>query len=57
MQAIARVNRVFPDKEAGLIVDYIGMTAELKLALSQYMRRDQDKVPDLQAAYGVCMAI
>ena len=32
------------------------MAAELKLALSQYTRRDQDKVPDLQAAYGVCMA-
>lgn len=56
MQAIARVNRVYPDKEAGLIVDYIGMAAELKLALSQYTRRDQDKVPDLQAAYSVCMA-
>jgi len=56
MQAIARVNRVYPDKEAGLIVDYIGMAAELKLALSQYTRRDQNKVPDLQAAYGVCMA-
>lgn len=56
MQAIARVNRVYPDKEAGLIVDYIGMAAELKAALSQYTRRDQDKVPDLQAAYGVCMA-
>ena len=51
MQAIARVNRVYPDKEAGLIVDYIGMAAELKLALSQYTRRDQDKVPNLQAAY------
>lgn len=56
MQAIARVNRVYPGKEAGLIVDYIGMAAELKLALSQYTRRDQDKVPNLQAAYGVCMA-
>lgn len=56
MQAIARVNRVYPDKEAGLIVDYIGVAAELKLALSQYTRRDQDKVPNLQAAYGVCMA-
>ena len=30
MQAIARVNRVYKDKEAGLIVDYIGMAAELK---------------------------
>lgn len=55
MQAIARVNRVYPDKEAGLIVDYIGMAAELKLALSQYTRRDQDKVPDLQAAHAICM--
>ena len=56
MQAIARVNRVYPDKEAGLIVDYIGMAAELKQALNQYTKRDQDKVPDLQAAYSVCMA-
>lgn len=56
MQAIARVNRVYPDKEAGLIVDYIGMAAELKLALNQYTKRDQDKVPNLQAAYEVCMA-
>ncbi len=56
MQAIARVNRVYPDKEAGLIVDYIGMAAELKLALNQYTQRDRNKVPDLQAAYGVCMA-
>ncbi len=56
MQAIARVNRVYPDKEAGLIVDYIGMAAELKLALNQYTQRDRDKVPDLQAAYGVCLA-
>ena len=36
MQAIARVNRVYKDKEAGLIVDYIGMAADLKLALNQY---------------------
>ena len=56
MQAIARVNRVYPDKEAGLIVDYIGMAAELKLALNQYTKRDQDKVPNLQAAFEVCMA-
>ncbi len=56
MQAIARVNRVYPDKEAGLVVDYIGMAAELKLALNQYTQRDRNKVPDLQAAYGVCMA-
>lgn len=56
MQAIARVNRVYQDKEAGLIVDYIGMAAELKAALKQYTRRDQDKVPDLGIAYSIAMA-
>ena len=55
MQAIARVNRVYKDKEAGLIVDYIGMAAELKSALSQYTKRDQDKVPDLGQAYSIAM--
>ena len=55
MQAIARVNRVYKDKEAGLIVDYIGMAAELKNALSQYTKRDQDKVPDLAVAYAIAM--
>lgn len=56
MQAIARVNRVYKDKEAGLIVDYIGMAAELKAALKQYTKRDQDKVPNLEVAYSVAMA-
>lgn len=56
MQAIARVNRVYKDKEAGLVVDYIGMAAELKAALKQYTKRDQDKVPDLGVAYSIAMA-
>lgn len=41
MQAIARVNRVFRDKEAGLIVDYIGIAQNLKSALRQYSGDDQ----------------
>ena len=41
MQAIARVNRVFLDKPAGLIVDYIGIAQNLKSALNQYSRDDQ----------------
>ncbi len=41
MQAIARVNRVFHDKPAGLIVDYIGIAQNLKEALSQYSPQDQ----------------
>lgn len=36
MQAIARVNRVFRDKEGGLIVDYIGIGTELESALREY---------------------
>ena len=36
MQAIARVNRVFRDKEGGLVVDYIGIAAELRKALRTY---------------------
>ena len=36
MQAIARVNRVFKDKPGGLVVDYLGMAHELKLALATY---------------------
>jgi len=36
MQAIARVNRVFKDKPAGLVVDYIGIASELKAALKDY---------------------
>lgn len=41
MQAIARVNRVFPGKESGLIVDYIGLNKSLSQALSDYTARDQ----------------
>ncbi|MGQ3673882.1 type I restriction endonuclease subunit R [Xanthobacter sp. TB0136] len=41
MQAIARVNRVFRDKPAGLVVDYIGIAQNLKNALSQYSGADQ----------------
>lgn len=43
MQAIARVNRVFRDKPAGLVVDYIGIAQNLKNALTQYSKPDQDK--------------
>ena len=43
MQAIARVNRVFRDKPAGLIVDYIGIAQSLKNALRDYSASDQQK--------------
>lgn len=42
MQAIARVNRVFKNKPGGLVVDYLGLAAELKKALAQYTKTDRD---------------
>lgn len=44
MQAIARVNRVFGAKPGGLIVDYLGIGAELRAALAQYSARDREQV-------------
>ena len=41
MQAIARVNRVFKDKKAGLIVDYIGLANDLRKALAEYTEDDR----------------
>ncbi|MCQ2249573.1 MAG: type I restriction endonuclease subunit R [Bacteroidales bacterium] len=46
MQAIARVNRVFPGKEGGLIVDYIGIAQALKAAMRDYTQRDQQQFGD-----------
>ncbi|RFP52717.1 MAG: type I restriction endonuclease subunit R [Limnothrix sp. CACIAM 69d] len=43
MQAIARVNRVFRDKPAGLVVDYIGIAQHLKEALRDYSAQDQER--------------
>lgn len=43
MQAIARVNRTFRDKPGGLIVDYIGVFANLQAALQEYSPSDRDQ--------------
>lgn len=50
MQAIARVNRVFRDKEGGLVVDYIGIAAELRRALKIYTESHGKGQPTLDAA-------
>ncbi len=47
MQAIARVNRVFADKEGGLIVDYVGIASALKQAMNDYTVRDKKNYGDL----------
>ncbi|PWM78514.1 MAG: type I restriction endonuclease subunit R [Phascolarctobacterium sp.] len=47
MQAIARVNRVFKNKEGGLIVDYIGIASALKQAMNDYTKRDRKNYGDM----------
>ena len=66
MQAIARVNRVFKDKPGGLVVDYLGLTTELKQALATYTDSggtgrtaiDQDEaVALMQEKHDICCAL
>ena len=47
MQAIARVNRVYKDKEGGLVVDYVGIVNALKRTMKDYTKRDQKKYGDM----------
>ncbi|MET7650324.1 type I restriction endonuclease subunit R [Streptomyces sp. NPDC005486] len=42
MQAIARVNRTWPGKPSGLVVDFQGVIREIKEALAEYSERDQE---------------
>jgi type I restriction enzyme R subunit len=51
MQAIARADRVFKDKEGGLIVDYLGIADDLKKALAEYTEGDKKytAIPQEQA--------
>ncbi|OIQ95243.1 type-1 restriction enzyme R protein [mine drainage metagenome] len=55
MQAIARVNRVFRDKQGGLVVDYIGIANDLKQALREYTASQGRGRPtvDVHEAYAV----
>ena len=50
MQAIARVNRVFRDKEGGLVVDYVGIANALKQAMNDYTARDKKNYGDTDVA-------
>jgi len=57
MQAIARVNRVFKNKPGGLVVDYIGIASELKLALKIYTDSKGKGAPtlDTREAYAILL--
>lgn len=53
MQAIARVNRVFKNKPAGLIVDYIGIASDLKNALAAYSASGGKGAPTLDQSEAI----
>ena len=57
MQAIARVNRVYPGKEGGLIVDYMGVGAELKEALINYTESGGKGKPTLDQEKAVSLML
>jgi len=57
MQTIARVNRVYKDKPGGLIVDYFGIAAELKNALSQYTESGGKGKPALHQEEAVAVML
>jgi len=66
MQAIARVNRVFRDKPGGLIVDYLGLAAELKQALATYTESggkgktaidQREAIALMQEKYEICCGL
>ncbi len=54
MQAIARVNRVFQDKEGGLVVDYVGIAASLRQAMNDYTARDRKNYGDTDIRKAAC---
>ncbi len=53
MQAIARVNRVWPGKEGGLVVDYLGVAGALRDAMADYTRGGGEGSPQLDIAEAV----
>ena len=57
MQAIARVNRVYPGKEGGLVVDYMGVGAELKEALINYTTSGGKGKPTLDQEKAVMLML
>ena len=57
MQAIARVNRVYKDKQGGLIVDYIGVASDLKQAVQTYSESGGQGQPTFDYAEAIAAMI
>lgn len=50
IQTISRVNRVYEGKEAGLVVDYIGIKSNMNVALKKYSQVEDDDFEDISKA-------
>lgn len=50
IQTISRVNRVYEGKEAGLVVDYIGIKSNMNVALKKYSQVEEDDFEDISKA-------
>jgi type I restriction enzyme, R subunit len=48
IQTISRVNRNFPGKEKGLVVDYIGIKSQMNKALAKYSKGDSSNFEDIE---------
>jgi type I restriction enzyme R subunit len=57
MQAIARVNRVFRDKQGGLVVDYLGLAGQLKSALATYTESGGQGSPSHDVAQAIAVML
>ena len=50
IQTISRVNRAYPGKDSGLIVDFIGIKSGMNLALKKYCKYDEDNIEGIEQA-------
>lgn len=50
IQTISRVNRVYPGKDKGLVVDYFGIKTQMNFALKKYNKKDMDIFEGIDAS-------
>lgn len=53
IQTISRVNRIYPNKDAGLVVDYIGLKKSLNEALAMYGNSTSESFNDIEQSVGI----
>lgn len=53
IQTISRVNRAYPGKDSGLIVDFIGIKTGMNYALKKYCKYDEDNIEGIEKAIDI----